>query len=83
MPVHARELSDEDLCRTEDELRELFSSHGQVLSVTIVNDRETGRPRGFAFVEMPDADGRKAVTHLDGTQYGGRTLKINEARPRG
>ena len=67
---------------TEDELRELFGSHGEVLSVALINDRETGRPRGFAFVEMPDADGGKAITNLDGTQLGGRTLRINEARPR-
>lgn len=67
---------------TEDELRELFGSHGEVQSVAMINDRETGRPRGFGFVEMPDAEGAKAINNLDGTQLGGRTLRINEARPR-
>ena len=67
---------------TEDELRELFSQHGDVTSVSLVNDRETGRPRGFGFVEMADEDADLAVQALDGAQMGGRTLKVNEARPR-
>ena len=67
---------------TEDELRELFSQHGDVTSVSLVNDRETGRPRGFGFVEMADEDADSAVQALDGAQMGGRTLKVNEARPR-
>ena len=67
---------------TEDELRELFSQHGEVTSVSLVNDRETGRPRGFGFVEMADEDADSAIQALDGAQMGGRTLKVNEARPR-
>jgi RNA recognition motif-containing protein len=66
---------------TEDELRELFGQHGTVSSVTLVSDRETGQPRGFGFVEMEDgAD--NAIRALDGKEVGGRTIKVNEARPR-
>jgi RNA recognition motif-containing protein len=68
---------------TEDEVRDLFARHGSVQSVSIVNDRETGRPRGFAFVEMDDGDADAAIRALDGAQLGGRSLKVNEARPRG
>jgi RNA recognition motif-containing protein len=67
---------------TEDELRELFSAHGEVSSVSLVNDRETGRPRGFGFVEMASEEAEAAIQALDGSQMGGRTLKVNEARPR-
>lgn len=67
---------------TEDELRELFSTHGEVQSVSLVNDRETGRPRGFGFVEMVGEAAEAAIQALDGSQMGGRTLKVNEARPR-
>jgi RNA recognition motif-containing protein len=67
---------------TEDELRELFSAHGEVSSVSLVNDRETGRPRGFGFVEMAGEEAETAIRALDGSQMGGRTLKVNEARPR-
>jgi RNA recognition motif-containing protein len=67
---------------TEDELRELFAQHGEVSSVSLVNDRETGRPRGFGFVEMVGEDADAAIQALDGAQMGGRTLKVNEARPR-
>jgi RNA recognition motif-containing protein len=67
---------------TEDELRDLFSQHGSVESVSLINDRETGRPRGFGFVEMPDEAAQAAIRALDGTDMGGRTLRINEARPR-
>jgi RNA recognition motif-containing protein len=67
---------------TEDELRELFSAHGEVQSVSLVNDRETGRPRGFGFVEMAGEEAEAAIQALDGSQMGGRTLKVNEARPR-
>ena len=67
---------------TEDELRELFSAHGEVSSVSLVNDRETGRPRGFGFVEMAGEEAEAAIQALDGSQMGGRTLKVNEARPR-
>lgn len=66
---------------TEDELRELFNSYGTVREVHLVTDRETGRPRGFGFVEMEDgAD--EAIEAIHGSQLGGRTLTVNEARPR-
>jgi RNA recognition motif-containing protein len=67
---------------TEDEVRQLFEAHGTVTSVSLISDRETGRPRGFGFVEMSDEDGASAVSALDGQNFGGRTLRINEARPR-
>ena len=67
----------------EDELRELFSRAGGVDTVSVIRDNATGRARGFAFVEMAsDSDAQKAVTELNGTQLGGRTLAINEARPK-
>ncbi|QEG32122.1 RNA recognition motif (RRM, RBD, or RNP domain) [Gemmata obscuriglobus] len=66
---------------TEDELRELFSQYGTVTKAQIVMDRETGRPRGFAFVEMSDG-GEQAIQALNGTQVGGRSLTVNEAKPR-
>jgi RNA recognition motif-containing protein len=66
---------------TEDELRELFARHGSVDSVKVIMDRETGRPRGFAFVEMSESSaGADAIRALDGTQLGGRSLKVNEAQ---
>ncbi|MFU8895875.1 MAG: RNA recognition motif domain-containing protein [Gammaproteobacteria bacterium] len=67
---------------TEDEVRALFSPFGDVQSVKIVSDRETGRPRGFGFVEMEDADAENAIKALEGHQMGGRALKVNEARPK-
>lgn len=68
---------------TEQELVDLFSSHGAVDRATLVFDRETGRPRGFAFVEMPnDAEGHKAIEALAGQPFNNRPLTINEARPR-
>ncbi|HEY1272624.1 MAG TPA: RNA-binding protein [Terriglobales bacterium] len=68
---------------TEAELRALFQAHGAVEKVSMVTDRETGRSRGFAFVEMTSADeADKAVLALNGTDLGGRTLKINEAKPK-
>ncbi len=68
---------------TEPELRSVFEAHGAVEKVSIVTDRETGRARGFAFVEMTDAgEADKAVAALNGTELGGRTLKINEAKPK-
>jgi RNA recognition motif-containing protein len=66
----------------DDELRELFSQYGEVVSVSLVTDRETGRPRGFGFVEMPADDADDAISALDGKDMGGRALRINEARPR-
>ena len=68
---------------TETELRTLFQSHGDVEKVTMVTDRETGRSRGFAFVEMANAgEAEKAIAALNRTDLGGRTLTINEARPK-
>ena len=68
---------------TESELRAAFEVHGAVEKVSIVTDRDTGRARGFAFVEMTDAGAAdKAVAALNGTELGGRTLTINEAKPK-
>jgi len=67
---------------TEDDVRDLFASHGKVASVKLVEDRETGRFRGFGFVEMGDAEALDAIEALDGSSMGGRTLKVNEAKPR-
>jgi RNA recognition motif-containing protein len=67
---------------TEEEVRNLFATHGNVSSVKLISDRETGRARGFGFVEMDDADVVSAVEALDGTSFGGRTLRVNEAQPR-
>ncbi|TVR61004.1 MAG: RNA-binding protein [Spirochaetaceae bacterium] len=67
----------------EHDLRELFSQYGEVVSLNIVSDRDTGRSRGFAFVELADADAaRKAETALNGHDFDGRQLKVNEAKPR-
>jgi RNA recognition motif-containing protein len=65
---------------TEGELRELFSQHGTVESVSVPTDRETGRPRGFAFVEMNQADAARAIQNLNGKDMGGRPLRVNEAQ---
>lgn len=67
---------------TEDEVRGLFAEHGDVESVDLISDRQTGRPRGFGFVEMGDDDAREAISALDGHQMDGRSLRVNEARPR-
>jgi cold-inducible RNA-binding protein len=68
---------------TEGELSELFKAFGQVTRVHVAMDRETGRARGFAFVEMPnDEEAAKAIAGLDGKEVGGRNLKVNEARPK-
>ena len=67
---------------TEEQVREFFSAHGEVQRVHLVTDRETGRPRGFGFVEMDDAEGRAAIEALNGQDLDGRPLTINEARPR-
>ncbi len=69
---------------TEEELRALFSPFGQITRIHIAMDRETGRARGFAFVEMPnDDEAAKAMAALNGKEVGGRALKVNEARPKG
>lgn len=67
---------------TEEELAQAFSSIAEVISCRIITDRETGRSRGFGFVEVSDDDAEKAVTALNGTQMGGREIVVNEARPR-
>ena len=68
---------------TEDDLRGLFEEHGEVLKVNLITDRDTGRPRGFGFVEMADANqGRTAIEQVNGQELGGRTLTVNEAKPR-
>ncbi len=72
-----------DFNTSEDELRQLFEAYGQVDRVAIMTDRDTGRSRGFGFVEMASAeDGEKAIAALNGSQVGGRTLNVNEARPK-
>jgi len=68
---------------SEDELRQIFETYGQVERVSILTDRETGRSRGFGFVEMTNPEeGEKAITGLNGSQFGGRTINVNEARPK-
>lgn len=68
---------------TEADLRALFEPYGQVTRIHIVNDRETGQPRGFAFVEMAnDDEAAKAMAELNGRELGGRALRVNEATPR-
>ena len=68
---------------TEAELRNLFEAHGAVEKITLVTDRDTGRSRGFGFVEMANAsEADKAIAMLNGTDLGGRTLTINEAKPK-
>ncbi|MBX7112231.1 MAG: RNA-binding protein [Dehalococcoidia bacterium] len=66
----------------EGDVETLFAQYGEVLSVAVPTDRETGRVRGFAFVEMSNEDAAKAIAALNGTEFGGRALNINEARPR-
>jgi RNA recognition motif-containing protein len=70
---------------TEDSVRTLFSAHGTVEKISLINDRDTGRPRGFGFVEMSSADADRAMQALNGKEFDGRSLKINEAqdKPRG
>ena len=67
---------------TEDEVRELFEQHGTVHDVNLISDRDTGRPRGFGFVEMEDDPAEAAIEALNGYLLGGRSLRVNEARPR-
>jgi len=68
---------------TESDLRALFEPFGQITRVHIATDRDTGRARGFGFVEMPnDEEAAKAIAALDGKEVGGRSLKVNEARPK-
>ncbi len=67
---------------SEDELRDFFASFGNVSSVAIITDRDTGRSRGFAFVEMDDADADRAIQEANGKELGGRSLRIDEAQER-
>lgn len=67
---------------TEDDLRSMFVPYGAVESATLVTDRDTGRSRGFAFVEMADADAENAIKSLNGADSGGRALTVNEAHPK-
>lgn len=72
-----------DFHTNEDELRQLFSRYGQVDKVSIMTDRDSGRSRGFAFVEMPNTEeGERAINELNGTQLGSRAINVNEARPK-
>jgi RNA recognition motif-containing protein len=68
---------------TEDGVRTLFAAHGTVEKVSLINDRDTGRPRGFGFVEMSNADASRAMQALNGKDFDGRSLKINEAQDKG
>ena len=67
---------------SEEDLRALFTSHGEVLSCALPLDRDTQRPRGFGFVEMSNEDAAKAIRALDGSDMSGRALRVNEAQPR-
>ncbi|HXY18172.1 MAG TPA: RNA-binding protein [Candidatus Nitrosopolaris sp.] len=68
---------------TDDELKELFAAHGSVASATVVRDRDSGRSKGFGFVEFEnDDEGKAAETALNGTEFGGRTISVAMARPK-
>ncbi|MDD5718299.1 MAG: RNA-binding protein [Candidatus Krumholzibacteria bacterium] len=67
---------------TDDEMTKLFSQHGTVHSVALINDRETGRPRGFGFVEMDDNEAMAAISALNGYEMDGRNLRVNQAEDR-
>lgn len=67
---------------TDETVRTLFASHGTVEKVSLITDRDTGRPRGFGFVEMSNADAARAMQALNGTDFGGRSLRVNEAQER-
>jgi hypothetical protein len=67
---------------TEEAVRELFSQHGTVEKISLISDRDTGRPRGFGFVEMSSADASRAMQALNGKDFDGRALKVNEAQER-
>ncbi len=67
---------------SDEEVRTLFAEHGEVLSCALPTDRDTGRPRGFGFVEMDNDDATKAINALNGRDVQGRALTVNEARPR-
>ena len=67
---------------TEEQVQSLFADYGPVVSVKLVSDRETGRARGFGFVEMEEPGASAAIAALDNATFGGRTLRVNEAKPR-
>lgn len=67
---------------TQEGLEGLFSNYGQIQEVAVITDRDTGRPRGFAFVTMDDEGGKQAIEALNGQEFEGRTLTVNEAKPR-
>lgn len=67
---------------TEDDLRELFTEYGEVLSAKVIMDRETGRSRGFGFIEMGDNSARNAIAELDGSEFEGNDIRVNESRPK-
>ena len=67
---------------SEDELREMFGAHGEVQSVKLITDHNTGRPRGFGFVEMDEETAQAAIDAINGQDMGGRPLRVNEARER-
>ncbi len=67
---------------TDESVRALFSKHGTVEKVSLINDRDTGRPRGFGFVEMSNADAARAMQALNGADFEGRSLRVNEAQER-
>ena len=67
---------------TNGDLETLFAEYGEVESAAVITDRDTGRSRGFGFVEMPDAAANEAIENLNGADYGGRQLTVNQARPR-
>ena len=80
MRIYVGNLSYES---SEDDLQEAFSAHGQVESVTIIRDRDTGRSKGFGFVEMPASEEAQAsINEMNGKEFQGRPLTVNEARPR-
>lgn len=67
---------------TEADIRTAFEAYGEITSIKLIEDRETGRPRGFGFVEMDDAGADQVIENFDGKDFGGRTLKVNIAKPR-
>ncbi len=80
MKIYVGNLS---LETTDNELRELFSQYGEVQDVNLIADRQTGRPRGFGFIEIRNEQAaRDAIGALDGSEIGGRHIKVNEAKPR-
>ena len=67
---------------TEESLRAVFAPHGTIDKIALITDRDTGQPRGFGFIEMPSSDAARAMQALNGTDFGGRALKVNEAKER-